>query len=119
MKNSYLIIVLVVLSLISLSIFGDVINNDIPKYAKWDLKLEKIWTVTNAGKSFIINPHAIEVNDEGSVYIYDQKTMKIFFFNKDGGFIKAFGRKGKGPGEISDRQTKLFFYRRPASNYRQ
>ena len=108
-KKLFLYGFLIIVLFYKISLFGDKNNKDFPEYGKWDLKLEKKWTRTNAGKSFIINPHAIEVNDDGGVYVYDQKNMKILFFDKDGTFIKTFGRKGKGPGEISDRQTKLFF----------
>lgn len=42
----------------------------------------------------------LEVNDQGDIYALDLKENHIKIFNKNGKYIKTFGRKGQGPGEM-------------------
>ena len=45
------------------------------------------------------------VNSDGEVYILDFSTSSIKKFDKNGNFIKSFGRKGSGPGEFTFAET--------------
>jgi hypothetical protein len=44
---------------------------------------------------------AFVVDDEGNIYTLDRKDSKIRVFDKSGQFVKAFGEKGQGPGELN------------------
>lgn len=43
----------------------------------------------------------IDTDDEGNIYVCDQSESKITVLDKNGIFKYAFGREGKGPGDIS------------------
>jgi hypothetical protein len=53
----------------------------------------------NPDTSFsILNYFAVD--EEGSIFVMDQKEYKVKIFASSGAFQKAFGRKGQGPGEL-------------------
>lgn len=39
------------------------------------------------------------VDDEGDIYVLEARTKEVRVFNKAGEFIRAFSKKGEGPGE--------------------
>ncbi len=43
---------------------------------------------------------AVAVGPDGSLYVMDQGEGRIVRFSKDGGWIRTFGKKGRGPGEF-------------------
>jgi 6-bladed beta-propeller len=43
---------------------------------------------------------SIQVDDQENIYALDMKETKIKVFDKNGKFLRSFGKKGKGPGEI-------------------
>jgi 6-bladed beta-propeller len=43
---------------------------------------------------------SVQVDDQGNIYTLDMKEIKIKVFDKNGKFLRSFGKKGKGPGEI-------------------
>jgi bifunctional DNA-binding transcriptional regulator/antitoxin component of YhaV-PrlF toxin-antitoxin module len=43
---------------------------------------------------------SIAVDDEGNIYLLDGKENKILVFDKKGKYLKSFGKKGQGPGEM-------------------
>jgi hypothetical protein len=45
--------------------------------------------------------NALDVDAEGRIYTVDPKSVRIRIFGPDGSLVKAFGRKGQGPGEFS------------------
>lgn len=44
---------------------------------------------------------SIAVDDEGNIYLLDRKENKILVFDKKGKYLRSFGKKGQGPGEMS------------------
>ncbi len=44
--------------------------------------------------------NSIQVSDKEEVIVYDGKEVLIKVFDKNGKFIRKFGQKGQGPGEI-------------------
>lgn len=44
---------------------------------------------------------SIAVDDEGNIYLLDGKENKILVFDKKGKYLRSFGKKGQGPGEMS------------------
>ena len=45
--------------------------------------------------------NAIDADSSGRIYTVDPKSVRIRIFGPDGSLVKAFGRKGQGPGEFS------------------
>ena len=43
---------------------------------------------------------SIQVDEQENIYALDMKEIKIKVFDKNGKFIRSFGTKGQGPGEI-------------------
>lgn len=41
------------------------------------------------------------VDEEGRIYIADSKAAKIKIYSPEGKFIRSFGQKGQGPGELN------------------
>jgi len=42
----------------------------------------------------------IAVDDEENIYVLDREDCNTKIFDKDGKYIKSFGQKGRGPGEL-------------------
>jgi len=62
----------------------------------------------NEDTAFFSAPVAIECDGE-NVYVIDAQENEIKVFSKQGGFIRAIGRKGQGPGEFNS-PADLDFY---------
>jgi 6-bladed beta-propeller len=43
---------------------------------------------------------SVQVDDQENIYALDMKEIKVKVFDKTGKFLRSFGKKGKGPGEI-------------------
>lgn len=43
----------------------------------------------------------IAVDDEENIYVLDRKEFHIKVFDKDGEYLRTFGEKGQGPGELN------------------
>jgi hypothetical protein len=71
-----------------------------------NLSLEKELTIDFAGddigKLGIAATIDFEVDSKGNIYFFNanKEGDLIFEFDPDGDFVKSFGRKGQGPGEI-------------------
>jgi hypothetical protein len=50
---------------------------------------------------------ALEVDDEGNLYVLDFRQCRIQVFNKDGDYLQTIGRKGEGPGEFQ-RPSRMY-----------
>jgi len=82
------------------SLYSDIQNRDKPLKGEWDFRLEKVWEVEKAGESVFGLPFTLTVAEDEMVYVFDAKNDLNYIFNRDGAFMKAFGRSGQGPGEI-------------------
>jgi len=45
-------------------------------------------------------PIAIAVDKDETIYVLDSKDIRIKVFDREGRFLRGFGRKGQGPGEF-------------------
>jgi hypothetical protein len=99
MKLIFIFIVITLLLGVS-HLSAEVKNPDKPLKGEWDFKAERIWTVDNAGGEVLARPYHIMVADDGTIYLYDIKNWQYYIFSAEGKFLKAFGPKGEGPGEI-------------------
>ena len=65
--------------------------------------------VSGSGPDLFDQPTDVVINANGEIFVSDShrngKNNRIVKFTKDGKFIKEWGRKGTGPGEISEPHT--------------
>jgi hypothetical protein len=76
---------------------------DPPKGAATKLILEEIYTVgggDSAEESFA-EITALDVLKDGTAYVLDTKDNRVRIFDIRGKFLRAFGKKGQGPGELN------------------
>lgn len=98
MKRLYLFVVLIILT--GLLASAKVENDDKPANGVWDFKMEKVWSLTGYDGDIFASVRQIRVDDDGKIFLHDGKNGKYLSFSADGKFIKSFGKKGEGPGEI-------------------
>jgi len=82
-------------------------NLDTPKKGEWDLKQKEIWSLTKANNSLFTKPDIV-VSEDGTCYIHDIKNKLTYIFDGAGKYIKSFGKKGEGPGEIRFHDLSYF-----------
>lgn len=92
---------LIVVSLI----LSEVKNADKPLRGRWDFKPDKEWEVDSAGSDVFGIPANMQVSDEGDLYVYDRENKINYIFDRDGSFVKTYGAKGQGPGEVRDQNS--------------
>jgi hypothetical protein len=85
---------------LSVLLFSDIQNRDKPLKGQWDFRLEKVWEVDKAGEDVFGRPFTLTVAEDETIYVFDVRNNLNYIFNRDGVFMKAFGRSGQGPGEI-------------------
>lgn len=73
-----------------------------PLRGKWDFKQEMAWEIYQAGDDVFGEPGALLVSEQGTGYFHDTKNMKHYMISRDGKFIRAFGKRGEGPGEVNN-----------------
>lgn len=88
--------------LFSIFTFSDVVNTNVPEKGKWDLEKKLIWKTESAGDDVFGDVQSVITSADQRVFVADMKNSMIFIFDKNGKFIKSFGKKGEGPGEIRE-----------------
>ncbi len=88
--------------LFTLFTFSDFINKNVPENGKWDMNKKLVWKIETAGNDVFGDIQNIATSEDDRIYVADMKNSLIFIFDKDGNFIKSFGKKGEGPGEIRE-----------------
>jgi len=76
---------------------------DPPKGAATKLILEELYTVGggDSPEESFVEVVALDVLKDGTVYVLDMKDNRVRIFDVRGKFLRAFGRKGQGPGELN------------------
>ncbi len=82
--------------------FPEVINKDRPLNGEWDFSPELTWEVEEAGQDLFGEIQNLAVDSKQKVFIADLKHSYIFIFDQKGRYLKRFGKKGEGPGEIRE-----------------
>ena len=49
----------------------------------------------------LMNRHSIAVDSEGMLYVSDWGNDRVQVFTRDGQFVRSFGKKGSGQGELN------------------
>lgn len=73
-------------------------------YQKGQVQLEEIKKIdfSNLPKGIdFSNPSRIAFNSKNELFVTDTRAHNIKIFNTQGEFLKAFGQKGKGPGDLN------------------
>jgi hypothetical protein len=85
---------------------GDVVvvkNPNKPLYAPGVFSLEQDLAIGGEESADYVFAaiSSVAVSDDGTIIVFDQKDMNIKVFDRDGKFLRKFGRAGEGPGELS------------------
>jgi hypothetical protein len=88
-------------------LFSDVVNKDRPIKGEWDLSLQKVWEIDRAGSEVFLEPDRLQAAADGTLYVHDEMNRVNYIFGQDGRFVRSFGKRGQGPGEIHE-QKGLF-----------
>ncbi|MDH5468632.1 MAG: 6-bladed beta-propeller [Candidatus Aminicenantes bacterium] len=82
-----------------------VVNNPKePIYSENAVSLEEELSIGEAEgrKEYMFSQvRSIAVDDEENIYVLDRKEVHIKVFDKDGEYLRTFGKKGQGPGEFN------------------
>jgi hypothetical protein len=81
-------------------LLAEIQNPDKPQNGTWDFSPEKVWEVYRAGEDVFGEPDRIRVSDDGMVYISDPENGANYIFDRTGKFLRIFGKRGQGPGEV-------------------
>ena len=83
-------------------------NKNIPADPSFKITPKEVFTIQgydedakDSLRNFLF-PHSISVDSKENIYIMDGKLYEIKKFDRNGHFIRSFGRKGYGPGEFND-----------------
>ena len=83
-------------------------NKNIPADPDFKIAPKKLFTIYGdeidslSGKTHFKYPCHVDVDDDGNIYILDNKLASIIKYDKSGRFIKNIGSKGNGPGELAN-----------------
>lgn len=88
-------------------LLAEVKNSDKPLRGEWDFSPKKEWEIFRVGADMFSEPDRIRISDDGTIYISDPANGMNYIVSQTGEFLKAFGKKGQGPGEIRQ-QRDLF-----------
>lgn len=74
-----------------------------PKGAPARLVFEEIYTVGGGDSpdASFVSATGLDVLPDGTVFVIDSKDSRVKVFDAAGKFLRAFGRKGQGPGEMN------------------
>ena len=106
MKKLWTVVILILLTNF---VAAEVKNPDKPLKGDWDFKLQKVWEIDKVGDQVFAEPGPILVSDDGMLYVCDRKIGIHYVFDQNGEFLKSFGKRGEGPGEIRRIGLQLFF----------
>ncbi len=74
-----------------------------PMYSRQVLSLEKELTLGGAGTSgeaAFSSFEDVDIDEDDNIFILSSKDATIFVYDRSGKFMKKFGRRGQGPGEL-------------------
>jgi hypothetical protein len=88
-------------------LWAEIKNSDNPMNGEWNFVPVKEWEIYGSGMEVWGEPDRIRISDEGMVYVSDPEYGANYIFGKTGAFLKTFGKRGQGPGEVRQ-QRDLF-----------
>ena len=103
-------IILVLSSLLILTGYAKSIDSQTAhsKITENPLKVELLLKIgSDKENEAFYNPLSFVVDSEGQIFILDSQNSRIQCFSPEGKFLFSFGRRGQGPGELSNRPRKI------------
>lgn len=100
-------IILTLSLLLAITLPAQVKNSDKPQKGEWDFKLQKILDIKSAAGDVLARPGGILAAADGTLIVHDGKIGINHLFDREGRYIKSFGKRGEGPGEI---KAQSFFF---------
>jgi len=64
------------------------------------LKEELVLGKMGNEETMLLDPRAVDVDQNGNIYVIDWKAVQIKVYDPQGNFIRAIGKRGQGPGEF-------------------
>jgi len=83
-------------------------NTNIPADPNFKITAKELFTINGSDENTkdttrnFYFPLLANIDSKENVFIIDRTISTLFKFNNQGKFIKSFGRKGNGPGEMKD-----------------
>ncbi|MCJ7579582.1 MAG: 6-bladed beta-propeller [Candidatus Aminicenantes bacterium] len=105
-----LIIILVMSSFFILYGYAENIDSQTahPKIMENPVEVELLVKIgSDKENEAFFNPLSFVVDSEGRIFILDSQNSRVQCFSPEGKFLFSFGRRGDGPGELSNRPTKI------------
>jgi hypothetical protein len=81
---------------------AEIKNTGNPARGESSFAIKKIWGVEMAGETPFGNIDRLLISESGVICCYDNKNLKYYLFTGSGKFIRGFGNRGEGPGEIKN-----------------
>jgi hypothetical protein len=79
-------------------------NTGVPADSTIKIELKEVGFIDmeneNDTNRFIQSASDFEFDDQGNLFVLDSKKHRVHKYDKNGNFMLAFGRNGKGPGEF-------------------
>ncbi len=94
------IVIAIIPVLVLAIVLAVVMGPDKPRRGEWDFNLQKAWEVDRAGDEVLGFPFSLMATDKGYLYVFDAANDANYIFDGDGHFLRAFARRGQGPGEV-------------------
>lgn len=70
---------------------------------KWEkINLKSKFKLGGIDEDLFYSPSQVKTDRNENIYVLDNLDCSVKIFDKDGNYIKKFGRKGKGPGEFEN-----------------
>jgi len=74
----------------------------LPLYQRGTVEVKEEFVTPGEGEGYLmVKPAAVRVGRDGSIYLLNSGQDQILHFDGQGKFLKSFGGKGSGPGEIA------------------
>jgi hypothetical protein len=62
---------------------------------------EELLIPESDGKNYVfVKLSSLNLDENSNIYVLDSREAKVMVFNKQGNFLRSFGKKGAGPGEL-------------------
>jgi len=87
-------------------------NKNIPADSKFKIEPKELFTIQGSAVSDsagrFSDPYYLCSDTNSNIYILDKFNCSVKKFDKSGGFIRSFGGKGQGPGEMTGPMSLMF-----------
>lgn len=95
--------------IMAFNLHGEIKNTNKPVKGESTFNISEIWQIDGAEGNPFGNIREILVSGDGTLLCLDDKFSRFYLYDKNGKFLKGFGKKGEGPGEIKlFRQAHLY-----------